>query len=104
MALDGVIVILEALIAIRDPRTRYSGPLIETIGPHTWIQLPKMWVSFYVKYKSNVRSICSSITFLKCTLFTMPQEYTVHYATDVHCSPCQKGTPLTMPEQYLVLN
>ncbi len=35
MALDGISVILEGLVAIRDPRTWSPGPVIENIGPHT---------------------------------------------------------------------
>ncbi len=35
-AIDGVSVILEGLVAIRDPRTWSPDPLIENIGPHTW--------------------------------------------------------------------
>ncbi len=36
MALDGIHVILEGLVATRGPRTWSPGPIIEYIGPHTW--------------------------------------------------------------------
>ncbi len=36
MALDGVSVILEGLVATRGPITWSPGPLIENIGSHTW--------------------------------------------------------------------